>query len=581
MSLDRFTSVTGVAAPLMRANIDTEVIIRINRLIDHRKGELGPFCFEAWRYGPDGSDNPEFALNRSRYRGAKVLLAGENFGCGSSREHAVWALADFGIRCVIAPSFGDIFFANCFQNGVLPIRLAAAEVERVAAELEQSGVPALTVDLESQTIMAPSGRHIRFEIDAERRQALLEGLDEIGMTLRDAGSIDAFHARDRQARPWIYRRTEKYQVAKLLILAGDGIGPEILPQVRRVAEWFAARRGVALELREELFGISAWKAYGNLMREQTWREVLAADAILFGATGSPEYEKIPPEHRRVDQLLRMRKELDLFTNLRPVKAYESLPGVSTLRPDVLAGTDMIIVRELAGGIYFGSPRGIETLPDGRRRVVNTMVYTSDEIERIARAAFEVARTRSGRVCSVDKGNVLENGALWRETVQGLRDRQYPDIDLSHMYVDNCAMQLVRAPRQFDVILTENLFGDILSDCAAMVAGSIGMMPSVSMGAVGPDGRRRALYEPIHGSAPDIAGQGVANPLGAILSFALCLRYTLGLPQEAERLEKAVERAVAGGVRTRDIAVAGGRAASTSEMGDAVLGELEGFVGGRS
>ena len=581
MSTERFTSVTGVAAPLMRPNINTDVIIRINRLIDNQRGQLGPFCFEAWRYAADGSENPEFPLNQARYRGANILVAGENFGCGSSREHAVWSLADFGIRCVIAPSFGDIFHSNCFQNEVLPIRLAAAEVERIAAELENAAAPRMTVDLASREIATPAGRRVAFEIDAERREALLEGLDEIGMTLKLRRNIDAFHAGDLEARPWIYRRTEKSQLARILILAGDGIGPEIMPQVRRVAEWFASRRGVPLELREELFGISAWKAPGNLMRDETWRAVLAADAILFGATGSPEYEKIPLRHRRADQLLRMRKELDLFINLRPVKAYESLYGASTLRPDVLAGTDMIIVRELAGGIYFGSPRGIEPLPDGGRRAVNTMVYTTGEIERIARAAFEVARTRGGRVCSVDKSNVLENGALWRETVQELRDRDYPDIDLAHMYADNCAMQLVRAPRQFDVILTENLFGDILSDCAAMVAGSIGMMPSVSMSAAAPDGHRRALYEPIHGSAPDIAGQNIANPLGAILSFALCLCYTLRLPQEAGLLERAVERAGAGGARTRDIAAPGAPALSTAAMGDAVLLELERSAAGRS
>jgi 3-isopropylmalate dehydrogenase len=309
------------------------------------------------------------------------------------------------------------------------------------------------------------------------------------------------------------------------------------------------------------------------MRDETWKAVTESDAILFGATGDPRYEEIPAELRKFDQLLRIRKELDLFINFRPVKALPSLQDASTLRPEVLAGTNLVLVRELAGGLYFGTPRGIETLPDGRRRVINTMVYTSDEVERIARAAFELARTRSGRVCSVDKGNVLENGVLWRETVVALRDKEYPDIELSHMYVDNAAMQLVRNPRQFDVIVTENLFGDILSDCAAMVAGSIGMMPSVSMSAPKAAGHK-ALYEPIHGSAPDIAGKGIANPLGAILSFAMCLRYTFSLPQEAEFLEGAVERVVAAGTRTRDIAQPGGPAVSTSDMGDAVLKELE-------
>ncbi|MFA5488347.1 MAG: 3-isopropylmalate dehydrogenase [Candidimonas sp.] len=362
-------------------------------------------------------------------------------------------------------------------------------------------------------------------------------------------------------------------VKKILILAGDGIGPEIMAQTRRVVDWFAERRGVPMELREELFGISAWKAHGNLMRDQTWQAVMESDAILFGATGSPEYAAIPPEHNKFDQLLRIRKELDLYVNLRPVRALKALAGASSLRPEVLDGTDMILVRELAGGMYFGTPRGIETLADGQRRVVNSMVYTENEIARIARAAFELARTRGGRLCSVDKSNVLENGVLWRETVEAVHKSEFSDVELSHLYVDNAAMQLVRNPRQFDVIVTENLFGDILSDCAAMVAGSIGMLPSASLGAPCASGRK-ALYEPIHGSAPDIAGQGVANPLGSILSFGMCLRHTFNLPQEADFLDAAVERVVDSGARTRDLAEAGAPFITTAQMGDAVICELD-------
>ncbi|MEJ8836059.1 3-isopropylmalate dehydrogenase [Ramlibacter sp. AN1133] len=360
---------------------------------------------------------------------------------------------------------------------------------------------------------------------------------------------------------------------KVLVLAGDGIGPEILAQTMRVVQWFVEQRGVKMEVREELFGISAWKKYQNLMRDETWQHVLASDAILFGATGSPEYEKIPYEARRQDQLLRMRKELDLFINLRPVKAIKALQDSSTLRPEVLEGTDMVLVRELSAGLYFGTPRGIETLPDGHRRVVNTMVYTDTEIERIARAAFELARTRRNKVCSVDKGNVLENGQLWRDTVVALHQKEYRDVELTHLYVDNAAMQIVRNPRQFDVMVTENLFGDILSDCAAMCAGSIGMMPSASLSAPAASGRK-ALYEPIHGSAPDIAGQGIANPLGSILSFAMCLAHTFNQPQEAKLLEQAVENVVAAGIRTRDIAAPGGKSVGTVEMGDAVVRELD-------
>jgi 3-isopropylmalate dehydrogenase len=573
--MDKFIRVTGAAAPLMRINIDTEVVIPIGRLIGHKRDELGPYCFEAWRYAPDGGENPEFVLNQPRYREAKILLAGDNFGCGSSREHAVWSLADFGFRCIIAPSFGDIFYWNCFQNGVLPIRLPEDHVKELAAEVEAAEQSLVTVDLESQAITTPSGRKITFTTDPERRDALLEGLDEIGMTLKLDAQIRAHQRRDRESRPWIYRREETAHVARLLILAGDGIGSEILAEVRRVAEWFIAKRQLAVELREELYGISAWKAHGELMRKETWDEIVAADAILFGATGSPEYDKIPAEARKVDQLLRMRKELDLFCNLRPVRTLPALGASSSLRPEVIAGCDMMIVRELCGGIYFAQPRSREKLSSGGERAVNTCMYTTGEVERIARAAFDLARARSGRVCSVDKSNVLtETGGLWRDTVQALRDQHYPDIELSHMYVDNCAMQLVRAPKQFDVLVTENLFGDILSDCAAMVAGSLGMLPSASLGPLRPDGGRHALYEPIHGSAPDIAGKGIANPLGAIMSFALCLRFSLGLAQEADRLERAVDAAIFHGARTADIAQPGEKVVSTKAMGDAVLAELE-------
>ncbi len=569
--MEKFTCVSGAAAPLLRANIDTEVVIRIDRLIGHRRGELGPFAFEAWRYNADGSENPDFVLNQPKYRTARILVTGENFGCGSSREAAAWALIEFGIRCVIAPSFGDIFAMNCFQNGALCIALPKETVEQIAADLQATSDPQLSVDLEALTITTPTGARIAFDVDREQRLALLEGLDEIERTLKLVDKIDAFRRKDRLDRPWIYRSEETEHVQRILILGGDGIGPEVLAEVRRVAEWFRDHRNLRFEMREELFGLSAWERHGTLMRDETWQEILASDAILFGAIGTPDYDRIPADARKVDQLLRIRRELDLFTNLRPVRIIEALADTSTLRPEVIRGCDMMIVRELCGGIYFGTPRGIERLPDGSERAVNTSVYTSGEIERIARAAFELARVRQGRLCSVDKANVLvETGGLWRRIVQELHDNEYPDIELSHMYVDNCAMQLVRNPKQFDVLVTENLFGDIISDCAAMVAGSLGMLPSASIGPVRGDGRQHALYEPIHGSAPDIAGKGIANPLGAILSFAMCLRYSLKQPQEADRLERAVERAIAKGARTADISPPDTRAISTREMGDAVL-----------
>ncbi len=361
---------------------------------------------------------------------------------------------------------------------------------------------------------------------------------------------------------------------RLLILPGDGIGPEILAQARRVVEWFAARRGLAIDLREEHFGIPAWHAHGSLLRDETWAEIEAADAILFGAIGSPDYDRIPGAQEGTG-LLRMRTELNLYINLRPVKALAALGAIAPIKADVLRNTDFVIVRELVGGIYVGTPRGIDTV-DGVRRGRNTMVYSAPEIERIARAAFELARTRDGRVCSVDKSNVLETSRLWRAVVQELHDAEYRDVDLSHMFVDNAAMQLVRAPSQFDVLLMENLFGDILSDVGAAVAGSIGMLPSASMNGMYADSteRHRALYEPIHGSAPDIAGKGVANPCGAILSFAMCLRHSFMRPDEAAFLEAAVIRAIEGGARTPDIALPGQPPVSTARMGDSILRALD-------
>jgi 3-isopropylmalate dehydrogenase len=360
---------------------------------------------------------------------------------------------------------------------------------------------------------------------------------------------------------------------KLLILAGDGIGAEIMQEVARIAAWFIAR-GLPAELDEEPFGIASWKRHGTLMLPSSWAKIRAADAILFGAIGSPEYEAIPAAAKTEDLLLKMRRELDLYANLRPVRALPALEDASSLRPEVLRGTDLLLVRELAGGLYFGEPRGIEIAADGTGRAFNTLVYTTREIERIARTAFEAARTRRGRVCNVDKSNVLETFRFWRDTVVSLHRREYADVELSHQYVDNCAMQLVHRPAQFDVILTENLFGDILSDCAAMVAGSLGMLPSASFGPVDAAGTRRALYEPIHGSAPDIAGRGIANPCGAILSFALCLRHTARREADAVRLEQAVERVIAGGLRTPDIASPGSRIVGTRDMGDAILRALE-------
>jgi 3-isopropylmalate dehydrogenase len=362
--------------------------------------------------------------------------------------------------------------------------------------------------------------------------------------------------------------------ANLLIMAGEGIGPEVVAEELRVAEWFMAERGLAAELTTEPYGIEAYSTHGRLLREEAIPLMRAADAVLFGAAGGLAYTALPPEVRKAGTLLRIRKSLDLYANLRPIRGLPALAEASTLKAEVRAGVDLVIVRELSSGMYFGEPRGVETLPDGRRRGVNTHAYTSDEIERVARVAFELARTRRNHVTSVDKANVMEAGKLWRDVVDDLHKRDYADVELTHMLADNCAMQLVRAPRQFDVLLTDNLFGDLLSDGAAMIMGALGMLPSASLGPRGADGRRPALYEPVHGSAPDIAGRGIANPLGAILSFALALEWSLGRPADARLLENAVARALDEGHRTADIMHAGAKEVSTRAMGDAVLAALD-------
>jgi len=354
---------------------------------------------------------------------------------------------------------------------------------------------------------------------------------------------------------------------KIAILPGDGIGVEIIAEAVKLLDCLRRDFGLAVETEEALVGGSAYDASGTPLPEATLALARAADAVLLGAVGGPKWEPLDISVRPERGLLGLRAELELFANLRPALLYPQLADASTLRADVVAGLDLMIVRELTGGIYFGQPRGVETLADGQRRGFNTLVYTTSEIERIGRVAFEIAQKRGRRLCSVDKANVLECTELWREVMTGLA-ADYPDVTLSHMYVDNAAMQLVRAPKQFDVMVTTNMFGDILSDCASMLTGSIGMLPSASLNA-----RNRGMYEPIHGSAPDIAGQGVANPLATLLSVAMMLRYSLGEPALAERIERAVSTVLDQGLRTGDIMSAGMRQVGTAEMGDAVVAAL--------
>lgn len=361
---------------------------------------------------------------------------------------------------------------------------------------------------------------------------------------------------------------------KLLILPGDGIGPEVMRQVRRVIDWMERRRGITFNLAEGLVGGASIDAHGVPLTDETLTDAQGADAVLLGAVGGPKWDGVPFDRRPEAGLLRLRKELELFANIRPALVFDALVDASSLKPDVIKGLDLVIVRELTGGVYFGEPRGIEDLGNGVRRGVNTQVYTTPEIHRVARVAFEFARKRKNKLCSVEKGNVMESGLLWREEVTKLHQAEYADVELSHMYADNCAMQLVRNPKQFDVIVTDNLFGDMLSDEAAMLTGSLGMLPSASLGAPDASGKRKALYEPVHGSAPDIAGRDLANPIATLLSFGMALRYSFNLATEADLIERAVQNVLNGGVRTADIMSPGMARCSSSVMGDSIVRELD-------
>lgn len=355
---------------------------------------------------------------------------------------------------------------------------------------------------------------------------------------------------------------------KILVLPGDGIGQEIVGEALKVLKVLKNDFGLDVEMEEALVGGTAYDEKGSPLPDDTLALAKEADAILLGAVGGPKWEPLPMAVRPEKALLGLRSELGLFANLRPAILYPQLVDASTLKPDVVSGLDIMIVRELTGGIYFGQPRGVRELEGGEKEGFNTLVYKESEIERIARVAFDIARKRDNRVCSVDKANVLESTELWREVVTETH-KTYSDVQLSHMYVDNAAMQLVRAPKQFDVIVTTNMFGDILSDCAAMLTGSIGMLPSASLNETG-----QGMYEPIHGSAPDIAGQDKANPLATILSVAMMLRYTLNEVEMADRIEKAVSLVLDDGLRTEDIYSGGMKKISTTEMGDAVVQKIK-------
>jgi 3-isopropylmalate dehydrogenase len=362
---------------------------------------------------------------------------------------------------------------------------------------------------------------------------------------------------------------------KLLLLPGDGIGPEVMAEVKKLIAWMNARGAGPFETEEGLVGGAAYDAHGVAVTEATMAQALNADAVIFGAVGGPKWDGVPYDARPEAGLLRLRKDLGLFANLRPAICYPALADASSLKREVVDGLDLVIVRELTGGVYFGEPKTITDLGNGQKRAIDTQVYDTYEIERIARVGFELARTRRNKLTSMEKRNVMKTGVLWHQVVNQVHAREFKDVQLEHQLADAGAMQLVRWPKQFDVIVTDNLFGDVLSDVAAMLTGSLGMLPSASLGEIdAKTHKRRALYEPVHGSAPDIAGKGLANPIAMLASFAMALRYSFAMGREADLVDQAIAAALAAGLRTHDIKSEGAKVVGTAEMGAAVLQELD-------
>ena len=366
----------------------------------------------------------------------------------------------------------------------------------------------------------------------------------------------------------------KVKKRKILLLPGDGIGQEVVAEVKKIIQWFNSKKSLDFDIDEDLVGGAAYDKHKNPITDEVFYKALESEAVILGAVGGPKYDNLEFSKRPERALLKLRKELKLFANLRPAICFKQLVDASSLKPEIVSGLDIMIVRELTGGIYFGEPRGIKLIENGERRGINTHSYTTNEIIRVARVAFELAKKRGKKVTSCDKSNVMEAGVLWREEVQSLKDKEFKDIELNHMLADNCAMQLLRNPKQFDVIVTDNLFGDILSDEASMLTGSLGLLPSASLGAKDKNGNIRSMYEPVHGSAPDIAGKGIANPIASILSFAMALKYSLNLDKEANILENAVQEALDEGLRTKDIISKGMKEVSTSQMSDAIISKLK-------
>ena len=366
----------------------------------------------------------------------------------------------------------------------------------------------------------------------------------------------------------------KIKKRKILLLPGDGIGPEVMAEVEKIIKWFNSKKSLDFEIDKDLVGGAAYDKHGSPITDEAFYKAQESAAVILGAVGGPKWDNLDFSKKPERALLKLRKELKLFANLRPAICFKQLVDASSLKPELVSDLDLLFVRELTGGIYFGEPRGIKPIDNGERKGINTHIYTSSEIQRVARVAFDLARKRNNKVTSCEKSNVMEAGQLWKEEVQSIHEKEYSDVELNHMLADNCAMQLGRNPKQFDDIVTDNLFGDMLSDEAAMLTGSLGLLPSASLGAKDKNGNMRSLYEPVHGSAPDIAGQGIANPIATILSFAMALRYSLDLDKEADSLEKAVQDVLDEGLRTKDIISKGMKEVSTSVMGDAIISKLQ-------
>ena len=365
---------------------------------------------------------------------------------------------------------------------------------------------------------------------------------------------------------------------KILVLPGDGIGVEVMDEVIKLIDWMNKNKSISFDITKRLVGGAAYDQEGDSISDSTMDEALKADAVLFGAVGGAKWDNVERSKRPEAALLRLRKELDLFANLRPAVVFDALANSSSLKIDIVQGLDILILRELTSGVYFGKPRGVEKINESEEKAIDTQSYTTSEVTRIGKVAFDLAKQRNNKVTSVEKSNVMETGMFWKKIITSLHKKEFVDVNLDHMLADNCAMQLVRNPKQFDVILTDNLFGDLLSDIAAMLTGSLGMLPSASLGPINTNGKRAAMYEPVHGSAPDIAGQGKANPLAMIMSFAMMLRYSFGMQENSKLIERAVQNVLSKGLRTMDIKENADKVVSTQEMGKAVIHELSILLG---